>query len=315
MQPDLDIGRAALLAGSCVIAGLLVPGLPLIGLPIAAMAIARLTTRGRGWLALAAIAVSVALVARIDPPAGLLVFVSMAAAGPLAVRALRRFPATVVAAGLSVVMFGVTIGTMALAAELAGSTLAAEVAKIAADAVDVFAAGVSNVDAARLEQLQRLAVGTWPATYMQLAAVTALLAVAAASRGAAGGHRQVQSFPSLGTLDLGVHVLWLPVLAVLGLATGKIVGASPLETAALNVLLFSRVPLALQGLGVLSAVLERSHAGRFSRATVYAFAVAIEVVTYAVSIVGLIDFWANFRRLPRDGGPPPAALEEPGSPG
>jgi hypothetical protein len=34
--------------------------------------------------------------------------------------------------------------------------------------------------------------------------------------------------------------------------------------------------------------------------------VIVDLFTLAVSLVGLLDFWINFRRLPRDGATPPS---------
>jgi len=38
---------------------------------------------------------------------------------------------------------------------------------------------------------------------------------------------------------------------------------------------------------------------------------ALDAFTYVVSFTGLVDFWINFRRLPRDGVTPTAPLSEP----
>jgi hypothetical protein len=63
---------------------------------------------------------------------------------------------------------------------------------------------------------------------------------------------------------------------------------------------------ALQGLGVAAGVLDRTRVGRGVRIFALAALVALDTVTLAVSFAGLLDFWVNFRRLPRDGATPPS---------
>ncbi|MBE0477475.1 MAG: DUF2232 domain-containing protein [Coriobacteriia bacterium] len=316
MSRPADIFRTTLLAAACVLAGLLLPGLPILALPLAALGLARLWASGSRVLAVAAIAAASGLMALADPAAALLVAVSMAAAGPVAVLALRTRSPLAVGTALTGASFAATVGAQALTATWKGTTLVREVTTGAAEAVELVASTLGEADMARVADVQRLLVATWPATYLQVAAAAALLATAAAGLGAQLGGLTVRRFPPLSRLDLPVHVLWLPVAAIGGLAAGRIAGLGWLQTAALNALLVSRVPLALQGLGVFAATYERVGLRKTGRVLGYALAVFVELTTYAISLVGLIDFWANFRRLPRDGAPQGAQrLEEPGAPG
>ena len=57
----------------------------------------------------------------------------------------------------------------------------------------------------------------------------------------------------------------------------------------------------LQGTGVLAHLLDRTGMGRITRALIVLVALDLEVSFFVMSIWGLIDVWANFRRLDRVG--------------
>ena len=82
--------------------------------------------------------------------------------------------------------------------------------------------------------------------------------------------------------------------------------ASVVLTCSLTVLLSVRFIFMLQGFGVLLAKLEQHRMGCFTRTLVLLFAVWIETMFFILSIVGLVDVWANFRHLPREGTRPQA---------
>ena len=71
----------------------------------------------------------------------------------------------------------------------------------------------------------------------------------------------------------------------------------------LNALLVARVILALDGFGVIAWLIARMGIGRIGTAIALAVAVNIELSLPVVSGIGLIDFWANFRRLARGSSP------------
>ena len=312
-----DTPRVIVLTLAATLAGFLVPGMPIVALSVAAMSLAYLWVAGHRVATVVAVVLSAALVAAVDLPTGALVAVSMFAAGPFAVSALTRRSPFAVALALTVIVFAATVGAQAVSALMTGSSLAADISHSASDAIALLrsSAGLA-IKAADIERMQRLLVDTWMASTLQVSAVASLLAVGAASAGAARGGAEVRRYPPLPAFDLDVHVLWLPVVAVASLAMARLASMDWLETVALNALLVSRVPLALQGFGVFGATFKRMGLRRASRGFGYAVALFVELTTYSVSLVGLVDFWANFRRLPRDGAPPaPLRLEEPGASG
>lgn len=87
------------------------------------------------------------------------------------------------------------------------------------------------------------------------------------------------------------------VAAALGMATvpyAEVIGAI-----GLNVLLISRMTFAVQGLGVLSWFVNSRPMGCLMRIVIIMLAFWLEMSLMALTIFGLVDVWANFRKLDR----------------
>jgi len=72
----------------------------------------------------------------------------------------------------------------------------------------------------------------------------------------------------------------------------------------------------VQGLGVSAGVLDRTGVGPGVRILAMAALAVIDAFSAGIPLgfIGLVDFWVNFRRLPRDGATPTSpAPEVPGS--
>lgn len=151
----------------------------------------------------------------------------------------------------------------------------------------------------------------WPFVYV----ASSLLNVAFAGFGSLlGGVPQVRPGSRMSYADAQAHVpqissfdapLWavgLVALAVLGIAasTLSIPEAELVRTASWTLLLSVRFIFTVQGLGVLMGMLNRWRLGCFTRVVVIMIAVSLETM-FVLSIIGLVDVWANFRKLPRDG--------------
>lgn len=154
----------------------------------------------------------------------------------------------------------------------------------------------------------------WPIVYV----TSALLNVAVAGLGSLmGGVPQVRPGTRMSPADAQAHIphvsqfdapMWavgLLALSVLGIAVSTLPFSQSqlVETVSVTLLLSVRYIFTVQGLGVLFGVLDRWRMGCFTRAIVVAFAVSLETM-FVLSIIGLVDVWANFRKLPRDGSHP-----------
>lgn len=91
-------------------------------------------------------------------------------------------------------------------------------------------------------------------------------------------------------------------IACLAYSALDVQGAGAVEVVGLNVLLCLRVAFFLQGLAVAMSFMDQRRWGPFSRVFAIAFMLMAEVGLYAVCVFGVIDVWANFRRLARSRG-------------
>lgn len=70
---------------------------------------------------------------------------------------------------------------------------------------------------------------------------------------------------------------------------------------ALNVIIVSVIPLFVQGAACGKGIMDRWYLGLGWQLALGFFGILSGVVFAILPVMGLIDFWANFRRLPRDG--------------
>ena len=110
-------------------------------------------------------------------------------------------------------------------------------------------------------------------------------------------------------LDLTPHVLWVFVVGLVLLAASyaSFAESSVLGVVGLNLVLCARTLFFLQGFSVAAGVLDRAGVGLGGRILALAVLAALDAFTLVVSFTGLLDFWVNFRRLPRDGVTPTVA--------
>jgi hypothetical protein len=114
--------------------------------------------------------------------------------------------------------------------------------------------------------------------------------------------------PKLSQLDLTPHVLWPFVMGLLALAASysSIPNAAALGVVGLNLVWCAGAVFSLQGLGVTAGVLDRTGVGLGGRILAWAALAVLDALSAwtLFGFIGLLDFWINFRRLPRDGESP-----------
>ena len=304
---------SALLGVACVAGMVVAQQMPLLGLPMTAAGASVLVYRKRLLSALLAMTVGVVLVGALGS-AWLAYAIPAAAAVLLVVLELPRRGAQAVAALFIGVLMAAAVASDAITARLAGSTLvealksnASASAKALTDALGSSASGLSE----QIDLARSAIVTLWPGFYFQTALFAAVLVIAAVAWGAARAG-VVTRVPKMRDLDLSVHVLWGLLAALVLLAAGEIVGSggAALRSAGLNLLYCVRALFFLQGLAVFSAVFDIPKTGRVKMVVIYLVLWVIDQVLLVVTLVGLVDFWANFRRLPRDGASATAPEQE-----
>ena len=297
---------AVLLSGAVVFGGLIASLLPVVGFPLAAAGLAGLIFRGRVVLAAFAAGMAVAIGTFMLPPGAMLLapgFVALL----FAVGGMQRRPALVGVTFLTAVFAAGRLASSALTAWLRGTTFLVQTREAAQAAVTGFveAAGGANADGTLFgvepDVLADVMFRLWPVDYFASALIAAVLSIAVAGWAASRTGAEVQRLPRLDALDLSPHVLWPFIGAFVFLAAGRAMGEGAVATTVgLNLLLGVRLLLLAQGLGVVSAFYRRIGFGKWLRGIGYVLLVIADSIVPLISIVGLIDFWANFRKLPRE---------------
>jgi len=302
-----DIRDVGLLSGAILVGGLLAPMVPVLGMPIVGVGLSALFHRGRS--ATAAFAVGVTVLAGTFLAVADAVFLIPSLVGLLMVVVrMKTCPALSGVLALTLTFGLGAVGSAALHAMLQGTTFldrTREAAEMAVDTLATVAGGAvadGTLYGVQIDGLADLMFRLWPVDYFVTALMSATLTVAAAGWAATRVGARVRRLPRIDRLDLSPHVLWPFIGAFALMAAGRIAGeaAGPLSTAGLNLLLGVRLLLLAQGLGVVAAFYRRFGLGRLARGTGYVLLVLADSILPLVSMVGLIDFWANFRKLPRE---------------
>ncbi len=312
------IRDTALLGAACAGGVVVSTHVPEVGLPLTAAAAAGLAYRGRLSASIVAALLGVAAVWLIVPIA--VVFAAPTAAVVLlAVRFMPSRPVQATALVLTVVIAGSAMAAAAVSARLAGQTLAESFRTQSTAMTESLVRALGSAGSAWADQLEAVRstlVMLWPALYVQNAIIAAVLVIAAISWAATRSGMRL-TVPAMKDLDLSVHVLWLLVAGLVALAGAAVADLGDYEqtvrAVGLNVLFIARTLFFLQGVAVFSALFDVPKTGHGKMIALYIMLYLVDQVLLIVSLAGLLDFWANFRRLPRDGSGKSSVLED--SPG
>lgn len=270
MQGQYRMRDTILLSLACLGGAILAAPLPLVGLPMIAAAFAGLVYMERMIAAVVISVLSSAVVGLILTTTELLAIIPAITAILLAIVALRRHDPYAVIVCLAPVL---------------------AVSFAARDLVIPWLAGQVYTELAR----ETLAV----AAEAFVAAIPVVLAILWAARRAGV---KLKGSPGIANLDFSPHMLWPLVLALALGASGRIwnIGDGMWTDLGFGLLLATKVILFLQGFAVVAFFLKPMNIGRRVLFFVGVLAFIIDGPTWIVSIVGLLDFWLNFRKLNRE---------------
>ncbi|MDY2778077.1 MAG: DUF2232 domain-containing protein [Collinsella sp.] len=217
---------------------------------------------------------------------------------------MRDHKATVLGVSLVVVLVALcNIGIQAVLLASSGSSLTEVVDQVLAvlTAQAQGSLGTGLEADLLIQQMMPLFRAVWPFVYVASAAVDALAA-------GVGSHlmyaRVADSprIPSLANFDMPVWVVGALATSILGfgVSLSGIPGADILLVVSATALMSVRLIFMLQGFGVAIGLSNRFRLGCLGRFAVVFLSVWLETM-FVLSIVGLIDVWANFRKLQRNG--------------
>lgn len=161
----------------------------------------------------------------------------------------------------------------------------------------------SDIQASLLiSQVMPIVRAIWPFAYLMAAMISAL-AAGVGSYAMSVRCTGVARMPQIANFDAPMWCVGALALCILGLGASfaGIPEAETVRTVCATGLASLRVVFALQGFGVVSALTAKKRMGCATRFLITFATVWLEAMCFAMCIVGLIDIWANFRKLSRDG--------------
>lgn len=193
------------------------------------------------------------------------------------------------------------MGVDAAVAAAHGTTLGASVSAL----VDVYASQLGSQGAAMaatMDAVQALMAVMWPTAYVIAALGLYLSGLLGTHLAAAQAKEGVVRPGRLADYDLPLWVVAVLVAAAAGLAFALTTSGDAARVALVvsaNVVMALRFALAVQGLAVLSWFLRGRQVGPVASALAWGLALYLETQFVVLSLVGLVDVWANLRHLPR----------------
>lgn len=196
----------------------------------------------------------------------------------------------------------VNIGIEAAVATAAGSSLSQVVDGLLAYMVSVAqdAAGTGIQAELIVRQIAPVLKALWPFTYVASAGMDALAA-------GIGSYLMyvrtsgIPRVPAIVAFDMPMWPVGVLIASILGLSASLsgFPGAEVLLSASVTALMSVRFIFAIQGFAVVLTFANRFRFGCLGRTLLLVLSIWLETMFFIVSIVGLIDVWANFRKLTR----------------
>lgn len=196
----------------------------------------------------------------------------------------------------------VNIGIEAAVATAAGSSLSQVVDGLLAYMVSVAqdAAGTGIQAELIVRQIAPVLKALWPFTYVASAGMDALAA-------GIGSYLMyvrtsgIPRVPAIVAFDMPMWPVGVLIASILGLSASLsgFPGAEVLLSVSVTALMSVRFIFAIQGFAVVLTFANRFRFGCLGRTLLLVLSIWLETMFFIVSIVGLIDIWANFRNLTR----------------
>lgn len=196
----------------------------------------------------------------------------------------------------------VNIGIEAAVATAAGSSLSQVVDGLLAYMVSVAQDAVGTGIQAELivRQIAPVLKALWPFTYVASAGMDALAA-------GIGSYLMyvrtsgIPRVPAIVAFDMPMWPVGVLIASILGLSASLsgFPGAEVLLSISVTALMSVRFIFAIQGFAVVLTFANRFRFGCLGRTLLLVLSIWLETMFFIVSIVGLIDVWANFRKLTR----------------
>lgn len=294
-----DIRETALLTAACAAGAVVAPALPMVGLPLCALALGALVFRGRVFSVITSV-LAAALIAGMFRSVDALAIGFACMAIALAARRLRTADPYAVGLIMAPVLGAAFAAAEFLWARMQGMTITEYLTDAAREA-SVLLGTTGSVGGVAVDELAQTMVRFAPAVYLLLGVVAAVPVMVALVWAARRVGVSIHPVPRLAEVDLTPHVLWVLIVAIAAMAAGRVWGGEQglIWAVGANLLMVVRVAMTVQGLAVIAAALGSMGAAGPVFGLGIVLALLIDSATWMVSLVGLLDFWVNFRKLDR----------------
>lgn len=195
------------------------------------------------------------------------------------------------------------IGTDAVVCATQGTTIAARVDELVASYQESLS-GTSVSAAALMQQVRAVMSLMWPTAYVLSAVAEYLFASVGVTLALVRVPDSTVRMPRHAEFDLPLWLVGVLVVSTAGIAFGLTAPWSAADAVLMvsaNVLMALRIAVAAQGLAVFAWLLGRRHMGPLASVLLGGIALYLEVQFFVMTLVGLVDIWANFRHLDRGG--------------
>ena len=140
----------------------------------------------------------------------------------------------------------------------------------------------------------------WPTSYTFHALVCCIAAALGARIARQGLGARAPRELTLTTFDLPLWVAGILLVSIVGLALSQVAPAKDVVLAvSANLAFAARFAFGVAGVAVAAWILRKRGMGLVGTLAVCAILVFIDMQFFVMAIVGLVDFWANFRHLDR----------------
>lgn len=199
----------------------------------------------------------------------------------------------------------VEFGGMAVSASAAGMGPAAYYLQELNEQLQAMGGSMSSTQQATFQSVASTVAGCLPGIYAVLSSAYVFAALCA--RWVFDRVRRRSGWTAFSKLDLSYWWVAPLIAGVVVYIVSRVPGVphqNEVWVVALNILVVSVIPLFVQGAACCKGIINRSGLAIAWQLVVGFFGLATGVVFIVFPIVGLVDFWANFRKLPRDGQEP-----------
>lgn len=140
----------------------------------------------------------------------------------------------------------------------------------------------------------------WPVAYLLVAAIWTSLAYLGARVALGRMGRRASTANLFKNFEMP---LWVPGALLAGVVATVAAQNLPwwgdaLRMVGANAVMYARVGLAVQGIALLSWLMQKNKVWPVLQAFAFVLALYLELSFFVMSVVGLVDVWANFRHLP-----------------